>query len=59
MSLISFKWILISKLSVSRLAMKWSLQKVETLFVNENESYNENSLTVWGGKIGIKHFANF
>ena len=58
MSITSFKGILVNKLLISRLAMKWSGQKLETLSANENESYTENSLDVRGGKIGTKNLAN-
>ena len=54
MSITSFKGISVNKLSISRLAMKWSGQKLETLSANENESYTGNSLDVRGDKIGIK-----
>ena len=46
MSITSFKGILLNTLSTSRLAMKWSGQKLETLSANENESCTENSLDV-------------
>ena len=58
MSITSFKGILVNKLSTSRLAMKWSGQKLETSSSNENESYTENSLDVRGNKIGTKNLAN-
>ena len=58
MSITSFKGILVNKLSISRLAMKWSGQKLETLSANENESCTENSLDVRGDKIGTKNLAN-
>ena len=44
MSLTSFKGILVKNLSGSRLAMKWSGQKQDTLSANENESRSVNSL---------------
>ena len=59
MSITSFKGILVNKLSISRLAMKWSGQKLETFSANENESCTENSLDVRGGKIGTKNLANW
>ena len=49
---------LVNKLSISRLAMKWSGQKLETLSANENESSTENPLDVRGDKIGTKNLAN-
>ena len=58
MSITSFKGILVNKLSISRLVMKWSEQKLETLSANENESCMENSLDVRGDKIGTKNLAN-
>ena len=51
MSITSFKGILVKKLLTSRLAMKWSGQKLETSFGNENEY----SLDVRGDKIGTKN----
>ena len=50
----SFKEILVNKLSTSRLAMKPSGQKLETLSANENESCTEKSLNVRDDKIGTK-----
>ena len=58
MTITSFKEILVNKLSTSRLGMKWSGQKLETSFSNENESYTENSLDVRGSKIGTKNLAD-
>ena len=59
MSITSFKGILVNKFSISRLAMKWSGQKLETLSASENESCTENSLdVVRGDKIGTKTLAN-
>ena len=58
MSITSFKGILVNKLSTSRLAMKWSAQKLETLSANKNESCTENSVDVRGDKIRTKNFAN-
>ena len=58
MAVTSFKGILVNKLSTSRLAMKWSGQKLGTSSANENESCIENSLDVRGDKIGNKNFAN-
>ena len=52
MSITSFKGILVNKPLISRLAMKWSEQKLETLSANENESCTENSLDVRVDKIG-------
>ena len=57
MSITSFKGILVNKLSISRLVMKWSGQKLEKLSANENESCTENSLDVRGDKIGTKNLA--
>ena len=59
MSITSFKGILVNKLSISRLAMKWSGQKLETLSGNENESCTKNSLDVRGDKIGTKNLVKF
>ena len=60
MSITSFKGILVvHKLSASRMAMKWSGQKLETLSANENESCTGNSIDVRGDKIGTRKFANF
>ena len=58
MLITSFKGILVNKLSPSRLAMKWSGQKLETSSANENELCTENSLDVKGDKIGNKNLAN-
>ena len=58
MSITSFKGILLNKLSISRLAMKCSGQKLETLSAKVNESCTENSLDVRGDKIGTKNLAN-
>ena len=58
MSITSFKGILVNKPLISRLAMKWSEQKLETLSANENESCTENSLDVRVDKIGTKNLAN-
>ena len=58
MSIISFKGILVNKLSITRLVMKWSGQKLETLSVDENESCTKKSLDVRGDKIGTKNLAN-
>ena len=58
MSITSFKGKLVDKLSISRLAMKWSGQKLKTLSANENELCTENSLDVRGDKIGTKNLAN-
>ena len=58
MLITSFKVILVNKLSTSRLVMKWSGQRLETLSANENESCTENSLDVRGDKIGTKNLAN-
>ena len=58
MSITSFRGLLVNKLSISRLAMKSSGQKLETLPANENESCTENSLDVRGDKIGSKNLAN-
>ena len=58
MLITSFKVILVNKLSTSRLVMKWSGQRLETLSANENESCTENSLDVRGDKIGTKDLAN-
>ena len=58
MSIISLKGIFVNELSTSRLGMKWSGQKLETLSGNENESYTKNSLDVRGSKIGTKNLAN-
>ena len=55
MSITSFKGILVNKLLTSRLAMKWSGQKLETSSANENESCTKNSLDVRGDKIGKKN----
>ena len=56
MSITSFKGILVNKLLTSRLAMKWSGQKLETSSANENESCTKNSLDVRGNKIGTKNW---
>ena len=58
MSITSFKGIIGQQTSTSRLAMKWSRQKLETSSANENESCTKNSLDVRGDKIGTKNFAN-
>ena len=58
MLITSFKVILVNKLSTSRLVLKWSGQRLETLSANENESCTENSLDVRGDKIGTKNLAN-
>ena len=58
MSITSFKGILVNKLSISRLAMKWSGEKIETLSANENESCTESSLDMRCDKIGTKNLAN-
>ena len=47
-----------NKLSASRMAMKWSGQKLETSSQNQNESCTENSSDVRGDKKGTKNFAN-
>ena len=47
-----------NKLSTSRMAMKWSGQKLETSSANENDSSTENLLDVRGDKMGTKNFAN-
>ena len=52
MSITSFKGILVNKLLTSRLAIKWSGQKLETSFANENGSCTENSLDGRGDKTG-------
>ena len=58
MSVTWFKGILVNKLSTSRLAMKWSGQKLETSFANGNKSCTENSLDVRSDQIGTKNLAN-
>ena len=58
MSITSFKGILVNKLLTSRMAMKWSGQKLETSSANENESCTKNSLDVRGDKIGTKNFVS-
>ena len=46
------------KLLTSRLAMKWSGQKLETSSANKNVFSTKTSLDVRGDKIGNKDFAN-
>ena len=46
------------KLLTSRLAMKWSGQKLETSSANKNVFSTKTSLDVRGDKIGTKDFAN-
>ena len=58
MSITSFKGILVNKLLTSRMAMKWSGQKLETSSANENKSCTKNSLDVRGDKIGTKNFVS-
>ena len=58
MSITSFKGILVNRHSTSRLAMKWSGQKLETSSANENESCTANLLDMRGDKTGTKYFAN-
>ena len=58
MSITSFKGLLVNRLLITRLAMKWSGQKLESSSVDENESCTEKSLDVRGDKIGTKNLAN-
>ena len=57
MSITSFKGILVNKLSISKLTIKWGGQKLKTLSANENESCTKNSLDVRGEKKGTKNLA--
>ena len=56
-SITSFDGILV-KLPTSRLAIKWSGQKLETSSSNENVTCTENSLTARGDKIRTENLAN-
>ena len=48
---------MVNKFSASRLAIKWSGQKLETSLAKENESCTENVLTISGDKIETKNLA--
>ena len=54
----SLKSILVNKHLTSRLAMKWSGQRLKTSSANENESCTENLLTVRAEKTGTKNLVN-